>query len=160
MGINDITTLSHHPYILCHFATTYTSMLCVCCVQRRVVEGSGVGRGIVSTAQSESFKTGMHRMHENILHSLKLPLMLNTAWQLTRDLAYYLFLHKANSTLVEIIMFHMSRLFLSSCFTCKLKNLTNIISCIRVGRLSCRDGADAQYMQYLSKSRVTSLQIR
>ena len=43
------------------------------------MEGSGVGRGIVSTAQSESFKTGMHRMHENILHSLKLPLMLNTA---------------------------------------------------------------------------------
>ena len=24
----------------------------------------------------------------------------------------------------------------------------------------CRDGADAQYMQYLSKSRITSTQIR
>ena len=24
---NDTTTLSHHPYILCRFATTYTSML-------------------------------------------------------------------------------------------------------------------------------------
>jgi len=32
MGINDTTTLSHHPYILCHFATTYTNMVCVCCV--------------------------------------------------------------------------------------------------------------------------------
>ena len=40
MGINDTTTLSHHPYILCHFA-----MLSVCCVQRRVVEGSGIGSG-------------------------------------------------------------------------------------------------------------------
>ena len=38
----------------------------------------------------------------------------------------------------------------------------------RVGRLSiresvdslCRDGADAQYMQYLSKSRITSPQLR
>ena len=27
---NDTTTLSHHPYFLCHFATTYTNMLCVC----------------------------------------------------------------------------------------------------------------------------------
>ena len=26
MGINDTTTLSHHPYILCHFATTYTNI--------------------------------------------------------------------------------------------------------------------------------------
>ena len=37
-------TLCHHPYILlCHFATTYTNMFCVCCVQRRVVENSVVG---------------------------------------------------------------------------------------------------------------------
>ena len=30
---NDTTTLSHHPYmyILCHFATTCTNMLCVFC---------------------------------------------------------------------------------------------------------------------------------
>ena len=27
---NDTTTSTHHPYILCHFATTYTNMLCVC----------------------------------------------------------------------------------------------------------------------------------
>ena len=41
---NDSTTLSHHTYILCHFAATYTNMLCVCsCAQRRVVEGSVVG---------------------------------------------------------------------------------------------------------------------
>ena len=46
MGINDTTTLSHHPYILCHFATTYTKMVCVCCAQREV-EGSGVGGGYV-----------------------------------------------------------------------------------------------------------------
>ena len=26
---NDTTTLSHHPYILYHFAATYTNMLCV-----------------------------------------------------------------------------------------------------------------------------------
>ena len=31
---ND-TTLSHHSYILCHFAATYTNMLCVCCVQKK-----------------------------------------------------------------------------------------------------------------------------
>ena len=31
MGINDTTTLSHHPYILCHFAATYANMLCVSC---------------------------------------------------------------------------------------------------------------------------------
>ena len=37
---NDTTTLSHHPYILCHFTTICTNMLCVCCVQKRVVEGS------------------------------------------------------------------------------------------------------------------------
>ena len=43
------------------------------------MEGSGVGSGIVSAAQSESFKTGMHRMHGNTLHSLKLPLMVNIA---------------------------------------------------------------------------------
>ena len=44
---NDTTTLSHHPYILCPFAVTCTNMLCVFvnCVQRRVVEGSGVGSG-------------------------------------------------------------------------------------------------------------------
>ena len=41
---NDTTTLSHHPHILCHFAATYTNVLCVCsCLQKRVVEGSGVG---------------------------------------------------------------------------------------------------------------------
>ena len=36
--------LSHHPYILCHFAAAYTNMLCVfvSCVQR-VVEGNMVG---------------------------------------------------------------------------------------------------------------------
>ena len=41
---NDTTTLSHHPYILCLFAATYTNMLCgfVSCVER-VVEGSVVG---------------------------------------------------------------------------------------------------------------------
>ena len=27
---NDTKTLSHHPYVLYHFATTYTNMLCVC----------------------------------------------------------------------------------------------------------------------------------
>ena len=26
---NDTTTLSHHPYILCHFATACTNMICV-----------------------------------------------------------------------------------------------------------------------------------
>ena len=26
---NDTTTLSHHPYILCHFATGCTNMICV-----------------------------------------------------------------------------------------------------------------------------------
>ena len=36
---NDTTTLSHHPYILCHFAATYTNIF-VSCV--RVVEGGGV----------------------------------------------------------------------------------------------------------------------
>ena len=41
---NDTTTLPYHPYILCHFAATYTNMLVfVSCVQRRVVEGSVVG---------------------------------------------------------------------------------------------------------------------
>ena len=40
---NDTTTLSHHPYILCHFAAAYTNMLCVfvSCVQG-FVEGSVV----------------------------------------------------------------------------------------------------------------------
>ena len=35
---NDTTTLSHHHYFLCHFATTYTNMLCVLvrCVHRVV----------------------------------------------------------------------------------------------------------------------------
>ena len=43
---NDTTTLSHHPYILCHFAATYTiCFVFVSFVQRRVVEGSGVGSG-------------------------------------------------------------------------------------------------------------------
>jgi len=43
---NDTTALSPHPYILCRFAVTYTlNMLCVGCVQRRVVEGSGVSSG-------------------------------------------------------------------------------------------------------------------
>ena len=37
---NDTTTLSHPPYILCHFANYI--MLCVCCVHRSVVEGNGV----------------------------------------------------------------------------------------------------------------------
>ena len=38
---NDTTTLSHHPYILRHFAATYINMLCVfvSCVQR-VAEGN------------------------------------------------------------------------------------------------------------------------
>jgi len=47
MGINDTTTLSHHPYILCHFAATYkyACYVFVSCVQRRVVEGSWVGSG-------------------------------------------------------------------------------------------------------------------
>ena len=31
---NDTTTLSHHPYILCHFAATYTNMVCVLVVCR------------------------------------------------------------------------------------------------------------------------------
>ena len=38
---NDTTTLSHHPYILYHFATAYRNLF-VSCVQRRVVEGSVV----------------------------------------------------------------------------------------------------------------------
>ena len=43
---DDTTTLSHHPYILCHFAATYTiCFVFVSFVQRRVVEGSGVGSG-------------------------------------------------------------------------------------------------------------------
>ena len=46
MEINGttITILSHYPYILCHFATAYTNMLCgfVSCMQM-VVEGSVVG---------------------------------------------------------------------------------------------------------------------
>ena len=43
---NDTTTLSHHPYILCHLPPL--AQICfvfVGCVQRRVVEGSGVGSG-------------------------------------------------------------------------------------------------------------------
>ena len=46
MGINDTTTLSHHPYILCHLLSL--AKICfvfVGCVQRGVVEGSGVGSG-------------------------------------------------------------------------------------------------------------------
>ena len=39
---NDTTILSHYHYILCHFAAT---LLFVSCVQRRVVEGSGVSSG-------------------------------------------------------------------------------------------------------------------
>ena len=37
------TVISHHPYILCHFATAYTNMLCVflSCVQRVVVGSAG-----------------------------------------------------------------------------------------------------------------------
>ena len=38
IDVNDITTLSHHPYILCHFANYALCLLCV----RRVVEGSWV----------------------------------------------------------------------------------------------------------------------
>ena len=34
MGINDTTTLSHHPYILCHFATTHKYGLCLLVVCR------------------------------------------------------------------------------------------------------------------------------
>ena len=30
MGINDTTTLLRHPYILCHFAATYTNVLVAC----------------------------------------------------------------------------------------------------------------------------------
>ena len=47
MGINDTKTLSHHPYILCHFAAILTQIwfVFVSCVQRRAVEGSGVGSG-------------------------------------------------------------------------------------------------------------------
>jgi len=29
---NDTTTLSHHPYVLCHFAAANTNMLCVLAV--------------------------------------------------------------------------------------------------------------------------------
>ena len=39
MGLNDTTILSHHPYTSCAILPT---MLCVSCVHRRVVEGSGV----------------------------------------------------------------------------------------------------------------------
>ena len=40
---NDTTTLSHHPYI-CHFAATYTNMLCVC--QLRAEKGCGRQWGV------------------------------------------------------------------------------------------------------------------
>ena len=45
---NDSTTLSHHSYILCHFAAAYTNMLCVfvSCVQR-VVEDSVVSAWVM-----------------------------------------------------------------------------------------------------------------
>ena len=36
--------IPQHFHTLCHFAATYT-ICCVSCVQRRVVEGSGVGSG-------------------------------------------------------------------------------------------------------------------
>ena len=39
---NDTTTLSHHPYILCHLAAAYTNMICVSYVHK-VMEGSVVG---------------------------------------------------------------------------------------------------------------------
>ena len=45
---NDTTTLSHHPYILYHFATMHLhkyALSLFSCVQRRVVEGSWVGSG-------------------------------------------------------------------------------------------------------------------
>ena len=42
---NDTTTLTRHPYILCHFAVTQVCFVFVSCVQRMVVEGSGVGIG-------------------------------------------------------------------------------------------------------------------
>ena len=44
---NDTTTLSHHPYILCHFATTYTNMVCMFLIkyycEQMVVEARVVG---------------------------------------------------------------------------------------------------------------------
>ena len=41
--MNDTTTLSYHPYILCHFAATYTNMFCVLCAE-------GCGRQVVQVA--------------------------------------------------------------------------------------------------------------
>ena len=38
---NDTTTLSHHPYILCHFANYG-----LCCVHMRVAEGSGFSSAV------------------------------------------------------------------------------------------------------------------
>ena len=40
MGMTPQHFHTYHSYILCHFATTYTNVLYVCCVQ-----GSGVGSG-------------------------------------------------------------------------------------------------------------------
>ena len=42
---NDTAALSHHPYILCMLFChhLYKNALCLLVVQRRVVEGSGVG---------------------------------------------------------------------------------------------------------------------
>ena len=45
---NESTTYLHHPYTLCHFANLHKYVLFVSCVQRRVVEGNGVGSAIGS----------------------------------------------------------------------------------------------------------------
>ena len=70
---NDTTTLSHHPYFLCHFAATYTIMVCMFLIkyycEQRVVEGSvGVVLGAHVDVHGEwvmLWVPAMYNVHEH-----------------------------------------------------------------------------------------------